>query len=95
MIEFVESFEPEPNARVIDLVVVHLPRRDVEMTLEVNPFGVAGERWVARSDNGLRHAPDPEDALSRFASRKIAESMGRAIVAFRDLPSEESEIEVK
>ncbi len=89
MIEFEDFYKPD-GSQVADVVVIHLPNRKVEMILEDSPFGIAGERWIAWSDNGVRHSPDPAEALGRFTSSGRAERMAGAILAFKDLPSEES-----
>jgi hypothetical protein len=54
-------------------------------------FGLTEPTWVAKSDNGLRHFPDPETALQRFVSPQRAERLVGAFMAFGGSETTQSE----
>lgn len=92
-----EILEGRPG-QIVEHVVFELGDRDVVLAQVEGAFGMSEPTWVAASDNGLRHFPDPEIALQRFVSQDRAERLVGAFMAFggsETTQSEEQQIEVK
>lgn len=83
--------------QVVEHVVFELRDRDVVLAQLSGAYG-HDTTWVAVSDSGLRHNPDPEIALGRFVSEERAQRLVGAYSAFKQeetTQSEETQIEVK
>lgn len=85
-----EILEGMPG-EVVEHVVFDLGNREVALAQVQGAFGMPGTTWVARSDNGLRHNPDPRIALERHVSSERAERLVGAYEAFKGLENSQSE----